>query len=42
VKNIFNSWQRDFDRGIDRDPAYIYGPAYPRSVYLGVKFGNLL
>ena len=42
VKNLFNSWQRDFDRGINRDPAYIYGPAYPRSVYAGVQFGNLL
>jgi outer membrane receptor for ferrienterochelin and colicins len=42
VKNIFNAWQRDFDRGIDRDPAYIYGPAYPRSFYAGVRFGNIL
>lgn len=35
IKNIFNSFQSDFDRGIDRDPAYIYGPTLPRTVYLG-------
>ena len=42
IKNIFNSYQKDFDTGIDRDPAYIYGPAYPRSLYVGVQFGNIL
>jgi outer membrane receptor for ferrienterochelin and colicins len=42
VKNIFNAYQSDFDRGIDRDPAYIYGPMLPRTVYFGLKFGNLL
>jgi outer membrane receptor for ferrienterochelin and colicins len=42
VKNILNSYQSDFDRGIDRDPAYIYGPVSPRTVYFGIKFGNLL
>ncbi|MEZ5105483.1 MAG: TonB-dependent receptor [Draconibacterium sp.] len=42
IKNIFNSYQDDFDTGIDRDPAYIYGPLTPRTVYFGIKFGNLL
>lgn len=42
VKNIFNSYQNDFDTGIDRDPAYIYGPLAPRSIYFGLKFGNIL
>lgn len=42
VKNIFNSYQNDFDRGIDRDPGYIYGPGLPRSGYLGIKIGNML
>ncbi len=42
IKNLFNSYQNDFDTGINRDPAYIYGPAYPRTVYVGIKFGNLL
>ena len=40
VKNIFNSYQSDFDIGIDRDPAYIYGPLSPRTVYFGIRFGN--
>lgn len=38
IKNIFNSYQRDFDQGEFRDAGYIYGPTLPRSVYLGVKF----
>lgn len=42
VKNIFNSYQSDFDYGIDRDPSYIYGPVSPRTIYFGVKFGNIL
>ncbi len=42
VKNIFNSYQNDFDKGIDRDPAYIYGPLLPRTIYFGIKFGNIL
>ncbi len=42
IKNIFNSYQKDFDIGIDRDPAYIYGPISPRTVYFGIKIGNML
>ncbi|UZJ36958.1 TonB-dependent receptor [Prosthecochloris sp. SCSIO W1103] len=42
VKNIFNSYQDDFDSGIDRDPGYVYGPMSPRTFYIGMKFGNLL
>ena len=42
VKNIFNSFQDDFDSGINRDPAYMYGPIAPRTIYFGIKFGNLL
>jgi outer membrane receptor for ferrienterochelin and colicins len=51
VKNIFNSYQDDFDGGFDasgeniglsRDPAYMYGPLAPRTIYFGIKFGNLL
>jgi outer membrane receptor for ferrienterochelin and colicins len=40
VKNLFNSYQDDFDTGIDRDPAYIYGPLSPRTIYFGVKIEN--
>jgi len=42
IRNIFNSYQSDFDSGIDRDPAFIYGPLMPRTVYFGIKFGNML
>jgi outer membrane receptor for ferrienterochelin and colicins len=37
VQNIFNSYQDDFDKGLDRDSKYIYGPALPRSLTLGFK-----
>jgi len=42
IKNIFNSYQNDFDSGIDRDPAYIYGPTSPRTIYFGIRLGSLL
>lgn len=41
VKNLFNSYQDDFDVGPTRDSDYIYGPAMPRSVFIGVKVGSL-
>lgn len=42
IKNIFNSFQKDFDKGIERDPSYVYGPGLPRTVFVGFKIGNLL
>jgi outer membrane receptor for ferrienterochelin and colicins len=42
IKNMFNSYQSDFDKGIDRDPGYIYGPGEPRSIYFGIKIGNIV
>ncbi|MDD3740114.1 MAG: TonB-dependent receptor, partial [Bacteroidales bacterium] len=42
IKNIFNSYQNDFDIGADRDPSYIYGPSQPRTIYVGIKIGNNL
>lgn len=42
VKNIFNSFQDDFDRGPNRDAGYIYGPMNPRTIYFGIKLGNIL
>ena len=38
MKNIFNSYQKDFDQGELRDAGYIYGPALPRSIFFGLKF----
>jgi outer membrane receptor for ferrienterochelin and colicins len=42
IKNIFNAYQSDFDKGINRDLAYIYGPVSPRTIYFGIKIGNLI
>ncbi len=42
VKNLFNSWQKDFDTGVNKDPGYVYGPALPRMLYIGIKIGNVL
>lgn len=38
LKNIFNQYQRDFDTGKYRDSNFIYGPALPRTIYIGIKF----
>ena len=38
VQNILNSFQRDFDFGAERDAGYIYGPARPRTVFVGAKY----
>jgi outer membrane receptor for ferrienterochelin and colicins len=40
VKNIFNSYQSDFDQGVYRDAGYIYGTSMPRTFYLTIKIGN--
>jgi outer membrane receptor for ferrienterochelin and colicins len=40
VQNLFNEYQSDFDMGPNRDSNYVYGPARPRTIYLGVKFGR--
>lgn len=37
TKNILNQYQRDLDVGVDKDSKYIYGPAVPRSYYIGAK-----
>ncbi len=41
IRNIFNSYQDDFDTGPTRDSDYIYGPAAPRTFFFGLKFGKL-
>lgn len=40
VKNLFNAYQDDFDIGPTRDSDYVYGPAAPRTIFIGVKFGK--
>ncbi len=37
VKNIFNAYQTDFDKGKNRDSNYVYGPAQPRTVFIGIR-----
>ncbi|MDE6503585.1 MAG: TonB-dependent receptor [Muribaculaceae bacterium] len=37
ISNIFNSYQNDFDLGPQRDSGYIYGPALPRSINVGIS-----
>lgn len=40
VKNVFNSYQADLDKGARRDAGYVYGPSLPRSIFVGLKFSN--
>ncbi|OZV70734.1 TonB-dependent receptor [Winogradskyella aurantia] len=41
VKNLFNSFQDDFDIGPMRDSDYVYGPAMPRTFFIGLTIGKL-
>jgi outer membrane receptor for ferrienterochelin and colicins len=36
--NLLNSYQKDLDRGVNRDSGYVYGPAKPRTFYTGLDF----
>ena len=38
VHNLLNSYQKDLDKGMDRDSGYVYGPAKPRSFLAGLEF----
>jgi outer membrane receptor for ferrienterochelin and colicins len=40
VQNIFNSYQSDFDTGINRDGGYIYGPSRPCTIFVGITLGS--
>ena len=40
MKNVFDSYQNDFDTGSGRDSDYIYGPNLPRTIFIGLKFGK--
>lgn len=37
IKNIFNSYQNNFDIGKNRDSNFIYGPSQPRTFFAGIK-----
>ena len=37
VRNLFNAFQDEFDIGKNRDSNFVFGPALPRTFYIGVK-----
>lgn len=37
IQNFTNSYQKDFDLGINRDSGYIYGPGRPRTFFVGMS-----
>jgi outer membrane receptor for ferrienterochelin and colicins len=37
IQNYTNAFQSDFDKGVNRDSGYIYGPARPRTYFLGLN-----
>ncbi len=41
AKNLFNSFQSDFETGVERDPTYIYGPSLPRMIYGGIRITDI-
>lgn len=40
VQNIFNSFQKDLDKGEFRDAGYFYGLTQPRTFFIGFKIMN--
>ena len=32
-----DSYQKDLDKGPDRDSAYVYGPALPRTFFFNIE-----
>jgi outer membrane receptor for ferrienterochelin and colicins len=40
LKNILNQYQNDFDIGKNRDSNYVYGTAFPRTVFIGLKISR--
>ncbi len=37
VKNMLNAYQDDLEKGAARNPAYLYGPSLPRTIFLGLE-----
>ena len=37
VKNVLDMYQRDLDKGENRDADYIYGPTQPRTYFVGLR-----
>ena len=41
IKNIFDSYQKTFDLGKNRDSNFIYGPNLPRTLFVGIRLKSL-
>ncbi len=41
VKNITNYFQSDSDNYKNRDSDYMYGPAQPRTIYVGIRLKSI-
>lgn len=41
MKNIFNSYQSNLDKGALRDAGFVYGPGMPRTIFISLKIGSL-
>ena len=41
IRNLTNSYQTTFDIGKNRDSNYVFGPAQPRTFYIGIKVLSL-
>lgn len=41
VKNVGNSYQSNFDIGKNRDSNFVYGPAQPRTFFIGIRLLSL-
>lgn len=40
INNLTNNYQNNFDSGKNRDSGFIYGPAAPRSFFIGIRLFN--
>lgn len=41
IQNIGNAFQKDLDKGTFRDSGFFYGPAAPRTYFIGLKFMSI-
>lgn len=41
IKNLLNAYQDNFDTGKMRDSNFIYGPALPRTIFVGIKISSI-
>ena len=36
IHNILDDYQKDLEKGVARDVGYVYGPRFPRSLFIGI------